>query len=540
MTELPTKDVQKESMPKSRENGSRSTEGFFSRWGKLVFIAGIALLVVIAYIGVTVVSDQSGFPLDDSWIHQTYARNLAHSGKWEFVPGAVSAGSTAPLWTIFLSIGYVFGLPFLLWSSFLGWACLSWSAWAGIRLWGVLWPDRKKYDWVIGVVLVLSWPLVWSAGSSMETLLFIALSLELLFLYGLHFKGQGRSLVGLGFMSGLLILTRPEGLGLLILMAVGLFVAGETWPIRFKKIGLLFGGAIVPVVPYFAFNLWSSGSIWPNTFYAKQVEYASIYAQPLLSRFIRLLYLSLGGAVEGWRGISGAHLVLLPGVIVAGYHAARRDWKHKEFLQTLPLLWASGLVFVYAWRLPVTYQHGRYLFPAMPIWILYGLEGWFTIFDLLAERVGPKSRIQFMLSRIAVLTFATLLIVFLILGLQVFAQDVAFVNGEMVAVGQWLQENTPSQALVAAHDIGAIGYFAERPILDLAGLISPEIIPLLSDGDALLDYVQDSDSDYLVTAPGWTYDGLTSSENAVLMYSTGFDWTREQGVNNMAVYLLVK
>ncbi len=145
-----------------------------------------------------------------------------------------------------------------------------------------------------------------------------------------------------------------------------------------------------------------------------------------------------------------------------------------------------------------------------------------------------------MLSRIGALTFIVLLIIFLILGLQVFAQDVAFVNGEMVAVGQWLQENTPTEALVAAHDIGAIGYFAERTILDLAGLIAPEGIPLLSDGDALLDYVQESDSDYLVTAPGWTYDKITSSENAILKYSTGYSWTREQGVNNMAVYLLIR
>jgi hypothetical protein len=138
------------------------------------------------------------------------------------------------------------------------------------------------------------------------------------------------------------------------------------------------------------------------------------------------------------------------------------------------------------------------------------------------------------------MTFAVILLIFLLLGLQVFAQDVSFVNGEMVAVGQWLQENTPSQTLIAAHDIGAIGYFAERPILDLAGLISPEVIPLLSDKDALMVYVSQSRADYLVTAPGWTYDRLTADVNSVLEYSTGYVWTQEQGVNNMEVYLLVK
>jgi hypothetical protein len=188
----------------------------------------------------------------------------------------------------------------------------------------------------------------------------------------------------------------------------------------------------------------------------------------------------------------------------------------------------------------VTYHHGRYLFPAIPIWILYGIEGWLALSINIKKRIGSLRRIDFILTRMGIITFAVLLLIFLLLGLQVFAQDVSFVNGEMVAVGQWLQENTPSQTLIAAHDIGAIGYFAERNILDLAGLISPEVIPLLSDKDALIDYVSISQSDYLVTAPGWTYDRLTADANSVLEFSTGYIWTREQGVNNMEVYLLVK
>jgi hypothetical protein len=139
-----------------------------------------------------------------------------------------------------------------------------------------------------------------------------------------------------------------------------------------------------------------------------------------------------------------------------------------------------------------------------------------------------------------VLTFAALLVIFLFLGLQVYAEDVAFVNGEMVDVSLWLRDNTPSSALVAAHDIGAIGFFAERPILDLAGLISPEVIDLLPDEANLTDYVAGSQAEYLVTAPGWTYDSLTKDGVSRRVYSTGFAWTLEQGVNNMEVFHLLK
>jgi hypothetical protein len=523
-----------------QEAKASGVAAFLAGRGKYWLIALLALLVVIAYVGITSTTDEAGFPLDDSWIHLTYARNLAKSGQWDFVPGVISAGSTAPLWTMLLAVGYVIGLPHFLWAFFLGWLCLTWSGWAAMRLWSLLWPGRSGLDWTIGLVIVLSWPFVWSAASGMETMLFIALELEILLLYGLHVRGQGRSILFLGFVVGLLVLTRPEGLGMLALLSVGIFVSGAEWSARLKNVALLIAGSLLILIPYFAFNLWSSGNIWPNTFYAKQVEYASIYSQSLIARIIRLLYLSLGGPAEGWRGISGAHLLLLPGVIAAGYLAARRDWRRKELYLTIPLLWAAGLVFVYAWRLPVTYQHGRYLFPSIPIWILYGISGWLDLSTKIRDRIGSLKRLDFVLSRMAVLTSAALLLIFLILGLQVFAQDVAFVNGEMVAVGRWIRDNTPSDSLIAAHDIGAIGYFAERPILDLAGLISPEVIPLLSDRDALMDYVSESQTDYLVTAPGWTYDRLVMGDNSTLEFSTGYAWTREQGVNNMEVYLLRK
>ncbi len=50
------------------------------------------------YLGTANRTFRMGLPLDDSWIHQTYSRNLAERGEWAFIPGSPSAGSTAPLW----------------------------------------------------------------------------------------------------------------------------------------------------------------------------------------------------------------------------------------------------------------------------------------------------------------------------------------------------------------------------------------------------------------------------------------------------------
>ena len=53
----------------------------------------LALLLVTIY----VLAAGGSFPLDDSWIHQTYGRNLALNGEWAFLPGKPSAASTSPL-----------------------------------------------------------------------------------------------------------------------------------------------------------------------------------------------------------------------------------------------------------------------------------------------------------------------------------------------------------------------------------------------------------------------------------------------------------
>jgi hypothetical protein len=484
-------------------------------------VAAAAALAVLLYAGFSAVMDGPGFPLDDGWIHQTYARNLARDGSWSFVAGTPSAGSTSPLWTLLLLPAHLLGLPPVAWTFLLGAAALVWAGWASMALWDALWP-RSGQRVFGGLAVVLAWPLVWAAGSGMETVLFAALGLHLSALY---LREGPRRAVWLGLGAGTLMLVRPEGLLLLLLLAAGLAIQ-RAW----RALALYLLLALLPLLPYFALNLSLSGELWPNTFYAKQAEYAALLRQPLWRRLLRLFYQSVGGPDSGWRGISGARLLLLPGLLWAAYRAACADWQERRLAYLLPLLWAVGHVAVYAWRLPVTYQHGRYLLGIVPVWILFGLHGWVTLLE--------TRRSLRVVRRAAALSYAVMLVFFLLLGAQAYATDVAFIENEMVATARWLEQNTPEGALVAAHDIGAIGYYGERHLLDLAGLISPEIIPLLADQEAMAAYVRQSPADYLVTAPGWPYTSLTAAPDVTLLYTTGYEWTRIQGSNNMAVYRL--
>jgi hypothetical protein len=100
------------------------------------------------------------------------------------------------------------------------------------------------------------------------------------------------------------------------------------------------------------------------------------------------------------------------------------------------------------------------------------------------------------------------LLAFVAIGARSYATDVSIIEGEMVSVARWLDAHAARGDLIAAHDIGAIGYFTRRPLLDLAGLVSPEVMPFLRDEARLGAFVRQRGAVYVVTFPSW-YPRLT-------------------------------
>jgi hypothetical protein len=82
-------------------------------------------------------------------------------------------------------------------------------------------------------------------------------------------------------------------------------------------------------------------------------------------------------------------------------------------------------------------------------------------------------------------------------------------------------------------DIGALGYFDDHSLVDLAGLISPEVIPFLLDEDRLSDYLDQKHVSYLIAFPDW-YSSLTSE--LIPVFTTGAAYAPSVGETNMTVY----
>jgi len=461
-----------------------------------VWILALASAVAVGiYLLVSGLNLRVGFPLDDAWIHQTYARNFAAWGQWSFWEGQSSGGSTSPLWSALLALGYWLKIPYFFWTFLLGGSLLFGIAFLGE---GFLRKTLSAYQPafpVAGLFLIGEWHLLWAAVSGMETLLYAFLVLLVLTLLA---QGE-RNYFLFGALIGVSVWVRPGGVTLLGPVAVViLFSERDVRKIlrAFFNLTLSFG---IILSFYLFFNLLVTGTPYPNTFYAKQAEYALLCElTPLWTRFLAEVQLPLIGA--------GA--LLLPAVLFYGWQALRRH----DVATLVSGIWFLGYAAIYAWKLPVTYQHGRYMMPAMPIYFLWGLGG---LFPLLAKlKTTSWGRVGALVWQIS-LTLVWL--AFFGLGAKSYAEDVAFIENEMVATARWVAENLPPDALIAAHDIGALGYFDGRELVDLAGLVSPDVISFLRNEEKLADYLDERQVNYLIVFPSW-YNTL--SEGLPLVYNT--------------------
>jgi hypothetical protein len=102
----------------------------------------------------------------------------------------------------------------------------------------------------------------------------------------------------------------------------------------------------------------------------------------------------------------------------------------------------------------------------------------------------------------------------------------------MVRTAQWVEQNVPADAQLAVHDIGALGYYVQNPILDLAGLTTPEIVPFIRDEARLAEYLDSNSVDYLITFPSF-YPQLTSQ--AELVFEAGPQASQPQFDEDMQV-----
>jgi len=188
------------------------------------------------------------------------------------------------------------------------------------------------------------------------------------------------------------------------------------------------------------------------------------------------------------------------------------------------LIWFLGYIAIYFARLPA-YQHGRYIIPAFPILYLWGILG---MIDYLSSRSANR-QIAFLWP----VLLGVFCILFGLVAARQNAHDVHWVESQMVETAKWVQSNIPSDAVLAVHDIGAIGYFDQHKIVDLGGLASPDVVDFIRNQDQIASYLNEREVDYLVTFPSFYPELVLQHELVFSIHNSCMPSPTEE---NMCIY----
>lgn len=442
--------------------------------------AGLAIALACGYLVAELfILGRPGFPLDDSWIHLQFARQLASGDGLSYNPGQWIGGSTSPLWTALLSLGFLLpGGGFLLYTKALGIVLFAVGVDAAARLAGEL-GLGPKWRTLAAVLVATSHWLLWSALSGMEVPLFTVLATWGLILHLRERRAARldpsrfdppRSLAVLALAT----LARPEGLVPLTLALVERCLRFEGTPdgVRLRREptrrvlpGLAVGALVLGPTP--AVYGWLGGSVVPSTFTAKTATDGGLwpdggYLLLVLDVLARsqpvLIFFAAAGALRlaGWLGTG-----------------RDRGWLPAAWLLAQPL--AYSLV-ASPGAPPPLGNFGRYYFPLLPLVVVVGLVGLESLVRGRALWLGRRRLGAFALVAVAAVGIQ---LASLLPGPLRYVQTVANVEDSDVAAALWLRPRLHPEAVLAVQDIGALKFFLPNPVIDLVGIVTPEVVPHL-------------------------------------------------------------
>lgn len=437
--------------------------------------------------------------IDDSYITYRYARNILAGNGFVFNPGERVLGTTTPLYTILLvSVGVLSGGTEAPFPQF---AMLINAVADGITCLLLFYLGKKLSSPLAGIGAALVWAIapysVTFAIGGLETSIYVLLLTATIFA---HLEDRYKLTA---FLAALAFLTRPDAL--ILIIPLGLDRLWQLLSMRNKRsiIDILRSAIgellpfFVPTMFWFAFAAIYFGNPLPHSIAAKTLA----YQLPQFSALTRLLqhYATpfLGNLTFGipWIGIG---LILYPFLFLIGARRAIRSDVHSWPFLVYP--WLYFLIFAIA--NPLIFRW--YLTPPLPAYmltILIGVEGLLiNIYQKRNQNMPEEKKASYNIPSLLVATGMVIFIPLLLTlqgwvnkpdhGLSRPAPKMAWYQLELLyrqAADNLASEisnaststgTTPSlqSPVLAAGDVGVLGYFTQARILDTVGLNSPETL----------------------------------------------------------------
>ncbi len=488
-----------------------------SRWSGIGSVSVVGLLLAVALLlGIAL----HPLAVDDAFVTYRYARNLATGKGFIYNLGRLAPSgdegpvlsTTAPLYALLLAAGALVwpDLPSL--ANALSAVALGFAA---ILLF--LLARRERTPWVgaLAALLLVAHPLPW-LSLGLETAFFLALALGAVAVY---LDGRLR---WTAVLLGLATLTRGDGLILAGIVASDYALRwlnqrrtpsssldeGPSLRAALGAVGLY----LAVMLPLLALLVWQFGSPLPATLRAKvaqsQLGVTGFYADttylgglgilararltqsPLYFLFIPAV---VAGLVAMWQRGQWVRLVVAWGAAhLVGYTALGVTPYYWYYVPLVPALvcpaalgvvesvrWLTQSLARARWRLALPGLGGLWAIALVAAllqsdWaMVQALDGPVPPPEDLVSKVLPEAKV-----------------------------------GVYEQAGQWLCAYTPADAVVGVTEVGVMGYYAERTMIDFLGLLAPDVAKALGRGDlywALLRY----QPDYLALtaiSPLYAYD----------------------------------
>jgi hypothetical protein len=415
--------------------------------------------------------------VDDAYISFRFADNLAHGRGLVFNPGERVFGLTTPLYGLLLAGAIAIQVPVEIASR----AVAGISAAALILALMSLSRSVFKSPWqglLAGVLLLTNPVFLFNGISGMETNLFLAL-------WAWAFALQARGRIGSAMLlAALSFWCRLEGGMVLAVILAAALLFRENRPAWPRWLPGIFLAALYPVSAWLYY-----GRVLPQSAARKLATSSAglAGAKQILGLFEKAFY----GQVTYWYHLETAFWILKPFLILGLIGILRAPAKKWTPLAAGTALYL--LVYIFSGRTLV--QHFPWYFlPPLPALYFLTADGFFFILTLLARgRLWLESRPALFPTLAAWAGRARLCSprpaffpIALALGWLLLQLPLLVETGEQrtvnantrervyAAAAAWADQVLPAGEMIASEEIGTLGYFSRRKVLDLFGLVSTE------------------------------------------------------------------
>ncbi len=389
------------------------------------------------------------FSGDDAYITFQFAKNLSMGNGFSFNPGEPTYGSTSPIWVFILAGMHRLGLEIPVAAHLLNYL---FSSLAVILFFFLtrLFLKTLLFSCLATCFFILDpWFVRW-AMSGLENALVLFLIVASFYTH-LRFRNSNRLNFLTPVIIGLGLLTRPE----FVLLALVVLSDILLYEKKKKLLNISFGVVIIflLITPW---TLYAYNEFWtliPNTIEAKKTSQH-------WQAFIKEIYY----LVSFWTFQACALFFVF--IVFSKARSKILD----------PIFWSK-------WFLLIAWTVGLFLF-----YLIGGapVAGRYLVYSLPALLLIGARSLELLITAKKLVVLCVIANFCLLIWMQYYycwyiTKWPQGMDPRMIKLADWVREYTKKGDIIATDQIGVMGYFSDRYIFDLAGLVTPSIWPYLSE-----------------------------------------------------------